>query len=71
MSDALAPWCLDDTVFIKPDNPPDFQWLWERLSEATPEIRSHVAQGGLSIGHAAGQAELFATAAAAIDKVPA
>jgi len=71
MSDASAPWCLDDAVFIRPDNPPDSQWLWERLSEATPEIRSHVARGGLSIGHTAGQAALFATAAAAIDKVPA
>jgi HEXXH motif-containing protein len=71
MSDASGPWCLDDAVFIKPDNPPDFQWLWERLSEATPEIRSHVAQGGLSIGHATGQAALFAAAAAAIDEVPA
>src|SRR5436190_5840778 len=67
--DAAAPWRLDATVFA-PDDQPGIEWLWERLSEATPEIRSHIAQGDLTVGDVGGQGPLFAAAAAAIDEVP-
>jgi HEXXH motif-containing protein len=69
MSDASVPWRLDYTVFARPDDRPDVLWLWARLSEATSKIRSHVGQGGLTLGDADGQAALFAAAAGAIDEV--
>jgi HEXXH motif-containing protein len=67
---ASAPWRIDDGVFTEPEERKDALWLWERLSDATPDIQSHIAEGGLTTGDAHGRATLFAAAAGAIDAVP-
>ena len=70
MLDASAPWRLDHTVFTRHADPSDAHWLWQLVSQATPEIRSHVAQGNLTVGNAGAHTTLFAAAAALIDEVP-
>jgi HEXXH motif-containing protein len=69
MPEASGPWRLDDTDFARPGERVGADWLVKRLSRASPEIRSHIALGGLLVGDAAEHAPLYAAAAAAIDEV--
>jgi HEXXH motif-containing protein len=69
MSDAYAPWCLDDKNFVSPDRRLDSEWLQKLVSKPVPGILSHVEKGGLVVTTAYVQPALFTAAAAAIDEV--